>query len=205
MTPALPCGPDLVAVILAAGSARRMRGADKLLEPVGDQPVLRCLALAAAAAGGPVAVTLRAPDPARAAALAGLTVILLPVPDADEGMAASVRVAAGWAGQMGARGLILCPGDLPELGPDDFAAIAAAFDPNGPPLRASDEQGRPGHPVVFPARLFGALAAVRGDHGARAVLTAHPPRALPRPGRGPTLDLDTPEAWAEWRGAGSDC
>lgn len=189
----------LAAAILAAGSAARMRGADKLLEPVAGEPVLRRLARAAAAAGGPVAVTLRDPDPLRAAALAGLAVTLLPVPDAAEGMAASVRAATRWAAGLGAGGLMLCPADLPELGPADFAALAAAFDPAGPPLRATDSAGAPGHPVLVPARLFPALAAVAGEAGARAVLAAHPPRPVPRPHRGPTLDLDTPEAWASWR------
>lgn len=192
----------IATAILAAGSARRMRGADKLLEPVGGTPVLRRLAQAAAATGGPVAVTLRAPDHDRAAALDGLDVVLLPVPDAAEGMAASIRAAARWAAQIGARGLILSPADLPELGPADFAALAAALDPAGPPLRAADVQGTPGHPVAFPARLLPDLARVAGDQGARAVLAAHPPRLIARPGRGPTLDLDTPEAWAAWRAGG---
>jgi molybdenum cofactor cytidylyltransferase len=196
----------IATAILAAGSARRMRGADKLLEPVGGEAVLRRLARAAAAAGGPVAVTLRDPDPARAAALAGLDVTLIPVPDAAEGMAASIRAATAWARGLRAAGLILCPGDLPDLGPQDFAALAAAFDPLGPPLRATDADGTPGHPAAFPAHLFPELAAVSGDQGARAVLSAHPPRPLPRPGHGPTLDLDTPEAWAAWRAArGSNC
>jgi len=176
-----------------------MRGADKLLEPVCGEAVLRRIARAAAAAGGPVAVTLRAPDPARAAVLAGLDVTLLPVPDAEQGMGASVRIAAGWAAGIGAGGLILCPADLPELEPGDFAAIAAAFDPAGPPLRATDDAGVPGHPVAFPARLFAELGAVTGDRGARDVLARHPARPLPRPGRGPTLDLDTPDAWDDWR------
>lgn len=189
----------LATALLAAGSARRMRGADKLLEPVAGLPVLRRLALAAQATGGPVAVTLRAPDPGRAAALEGLALALLPVPGAAEGMAASIRVAADWAQAIGASGLILCPGDLPELGPEDFAALAAAFDPAGPPLRATDAAGTPGHPVAFPARLLPELAQVTGDSGARAVLAAHPPRPVRRPHRGPTLDLDSPEDWAAWR------
>lgn len=189
----------IATAILAAGSARRMRGADKLLQPVAGEPVLRRIARAAAAAGGPVAVTLRAPDPDRAAALAGLDLTPLPVPDAAEGMAASIRAAAAWAQALGAAGLILSPADLPDLGPDDFAALAEGFDPAGPPLRAADPLGRAGHPVAFPARLLPDLLALTGDAGARPVLAAHPPRLLPRPHAGPTLDLDTPEDWAAWR------
>ena len=45
-------------VLLAAGASRRMRGADKLLEPVDDEPLLRRQARAALASGvGPVAVS----------------------------------------------------------------------------------------------------------------------------------------------------
>lgn len=189
----------IATAILAAGSARRMRGADKLLEPVGGEPVLRRLARAAQGAGGPVAVTLRDPDPTRAAVLTGLPLTLLPVPDAAEGMAASIRAAAAWARGLDASGLILSPGDLPGLDAADFVALAALFDPDGPPLRAFDDAGQPGHPTAFPARLFPALAAITGDEGARSVLRAHPPRAVPRPGRGPTQDLDTPEDWTAWR------
>lgn len=190
---------SLAAAILAAGSARRMRGADKLLEPVAGEAVLTRLTRAAFALGGPVAVTLRRPDPGREAALAGLEVVRLPVPEAAEGMAASIRAAAAWAAGLGAEGLLLCPADLPELTPEDFATLARAFDPEGPPLRATDEDGTLGHPVIFPARLFPALAGVQGDQGARAVLAAHPPRLIPLPGRRATTDLDTPEDWSRWR------
>ena len=189
----------IATAILAAGSAARMRGGDKLLEPVADEPVLRRLARAAQGAGGPVAVTLRDPDPARAAAIDGLSVTPLPVPDAAEGMAASIRAAASWARGIGAAGLILCPGDLPELEGADFATIAAALTSEGPPIRACDQTGRPGHPVAFPSRLFAPLSRLAGDSGARAVLASHPPRLIPLPGRRATLDLDTPEAWAAWR------
>lgn len=189
----------IATAILAAGSARRMRGADKLLEPVRGEAVLRRLAQAALAAGGPVAVTLRDPDPTRAAALAGLDVTPLPVPQAAEGMAASVRAAAGWAMALGAAALILAPADLPDLGTAEFAALHAAFTPDGPPLRAADETGAPGHPTLFPTRLFPALAQLTGDRGAQGVLAQHPPRLIRRPGFGPTRDLDTPEDWAAWR------
>lgn len=190
----------IATAILAAGSARRMRGADKLLEPVDGQPVLRRLVRAALdGAGGPVAVTLRDPDPARLAALAGLPLTPLPVPDAAEGMAASIRAAAGWALGLGAAGLILCPGDLPELTAADFSTVAAALNRDAAPVRAVDTDGRPGHPVGFPARLLPLLRGVTGDQGARAVLAAHPPRPVPLPGHRATCDLDTPEDWAAWR------
>lgn len=190
----------LALVLLAAGAGRRMRGGDKLLEEVNGVALLRHLALQALAAGtGAVAVTLPPDAPARAAALQGLALSILPVPDADTGMSASLKVAAAWAMRVGAGGLMICPADLPELTAQDFATLARAFDPDGPPLRATAQDGTPGHPVIFPARLLPGFAALQGDRGAQPLLARHPPRLIALPARHATTDLDTPEDWAAWR------
>lgn len=187
--------------LLAAGAARRMRGRDKLVETVAGRPLLRLLAERALAAGlGPVAVTLPPGGAARHSALDGLALARLTVPDAAEGMAASLRVAAAWAGGMGATGLMICPADMPEIETGDFRSLAAGFDPAGPPHRAAAQDGTPGHPVLFPARVLPEFAALAGDRGAQAILHRHPPRVVPLPGRRALCDLDTPEDWNAWRG-----
>lgn len=189
-------------LIPAAGASRRMRGADKLLEEVEGRPVLALLAARARAAGVPVLVTLPPDRPARAAALVGLGVKMAELPDAAEGMAASLR--RGAAAARGMAGLMVLPADMPEIETPDIAAMLAAFaaapEPR-PILRATGPGGAPGHPVVLPARLFPALATLRGDAGARAVVqrNAHAVQAHPLPGARALTDLDTPEAWAAWR------
>lgn len=194
----------LALALLAAGQARRMRGRDKLLEPVDGAPLLRHLAQQALhAALGPVCITLPPEENpqsgARRAALDGLPVALIPVGQAAEGMAASLRAAAVWAQGQVCAGLMVMPADMPELRQSDFRQLAAAFTPEGPPLRASSHAGTPGHPVVFPARLLPAFAALQGDNGARSLLSRHPPRLVALPGLRAITDLDTPEAWADWR------
>ena len=65
--------PHVAAVVLAAGASRRMRGTDKLLEPVGGRPVLRAVAEAALASrAAEVVVVLPPGAAARRAALAGI-------------------------------------------------------------------------------------------------------------------------------------
>ncbi|MEL7116592.1 MAG: NTP transferase domain-containing protein, partial [Pseudomonadota bacterium] len=89
----------IVTLIPAAGASTRMRGKDKLLEPVqGNTPALRhAVEVALSAALGPVLVTLRPEDRARRVALQRAPVEVLDVPDAAEGMSASFRVGAARA------------------------------------------------------------------------------------------------------------
>jgi CTP:molybdopterin cytidylyltransferase MocA len=191
----------LVILIPAAGASRRMRGADKLLEDIDGEPVLRRTARIASEAA-PVLVTL--PDtgpllPARRAALAGLGARILPVADAHEGLAASLRAGAREIGA--AEGMMILMPDMPEVTADDLHRLAAAFaaDPTRP-LRAATEDGtEAGHPVILPRRLMQEVAVLNGDRGARIVLEGETVRVLPLPGRRAVTDLDTPEDWEAWR------
>mgnify|MGYP000589391400 CR=1 FL=1 len=183
-------------VLLAAGGSSRMRGGDKLVEIVDGLPLIRRQALALIDADiGPVAVTLPPDRPARVEALSGLTLSMLMIPDATEGMSASLRAAALWAE---GSALLIVPADMPELTVEDFRKAAEAFDGTAP-LRATAADGTPGHPVIFPSDLLPGFSGLKGDEGARAILMLHRPRLFALPDRHATTDLDTPEAWAAWR------
>ncbi len=173
-----------------------MRGADKLLQPVGGRPLLRVVAERALAAGWPVRVTLPPDAAERLRALHGLDVTRLEVRDAGTGMAASFRALAA----AGPGPLLVVLADMPEITTEDMAALIAAH--RAAPdrvIRATDADGRAGQPVLFPARLVPAMAALQGDAGARAILTGEEILRVPLPGRRATTDLDTPEDWAAWR------
>jgi CTP:molybdopterin cytidylyltransferase MocA len=189
-------------LLLAAGASRRMRGADKLLEPVGGEPLLRRQARAAVAAGAPVVVTLPPAAGARRAALEGLEVLHVPVADAAEGMGASIRAGVA-ALPAGATGVLVLLADLPEITADDLRTMLDRHRtaPDAV-LRATAEDGRPGHPVLFPARLFPALGRLTGDAGAREVLGPEAVVPVALAGERAVTDLDTPEAWLAWRARG---
>jgi CTP:molybdopterin cytidylyltransferase MocA len=185
----------------AAGASRRMRGRDKLLERVRGRPLLADRVAAALTLGGEVMVTLPPKDTARRAALAplaGSRLRLEEVPEAVEGMAASLRQGAARARAQGAEGLMILLPDLPELTAEDLARVAGAFD-GAAILRATAADGAPGHPVIIPARLLPELGEMRGDTGARALIATYPVQHVALPGRRAVTDLDTPEAWAAWR------
>lgn len=190
-------------IILAAGGATRMRGRDKLLEMVDDVPLVRGQALKALALGrGPVLIALPAAPHPRYDALAGLDVQTVEVRDADEGMNASLRAAIAALPPQTRAAMVLL-GDLPELTQDDLACVADAVDLDSPALiwRGATSRGAPGHPIVFKSDLFAALAGLSGDSGGREVVAAVQDRVMliPLPGNRARLDLDTPEAWADWR------
>jgi molybdenum cofactor cytidylyltransferase len=198
-----PGRPRVAALVLAAGAARRMRGRDKLLEPVDGRPVLRAVAEAAAASRADEVVVVLPPGAeARRAALAGLAVRTVEAADWAEGMAASIR--AGMA-EVAPRSdaVVLLLADMPEVGAAEIDKLIAAFDPEEAReiCRAVSADGTPGHPVLFGQRFFEALGGLRGDVGAREVLrdAAEFVTEVATAGRAALVDLDTPEDWAAWR------
>jgi len=196
-------------LILAAGASRRMGGADKLLQPVAGRPLLAVMAARACATGREVFVALPGPGHPRAAALAGSRARPVRVADAGEGMAASIRAGVA-ALPPDAPGVMILPADMPDLTEADLRATLEAFEQAAPPrpiLRAADETGRPGHPVIFPGDLLAELGRITGDEGARGVVQAHQGRValLSLADAHATTDLDTPEDWADWRARQGGC
>ncbi|HMS81541.1 MAG TPA: NTP transferase domain-containing protein, partial [Burkholderiaceae bacterium] len=138
-----------------------------------------------------------APDALRAA-LAGARSV--ECPDADLGMGHSLAAAARAAADDGADAVLVMPADMPWLAPSSARAIVdaarAGDDPGAP--RATRivvpalPDGRRGHPVAFGAAHLPALARLRGDRGARALLDAFAPRVLVLDDAGILRDVDTP-------------
>ncbi len=188
-------------LLLAAGASRRMRGADKLLMKVDDQALLARMAERALATGHPVFVTLPEGGGPRKAALAGLKVTPVAVAKPERGMSASIRAGIE-ALPPGTPAALIMLADMPEITTDDLDALLAASARAGHRqiVRATGEDGTPGNPVLFPARLFPALKALQGDQGARALVKRETPLPVPLPGRHALIDLDTPEDWQAWQG-----
>lgn len=190
-------------ILLAAGASRRMRGADKLLQEVDGMPLIRRQAcLARAATTGPVIVALPPAPHSRHDALLGVDVTLLPVPDATEGMNASLRTAFT-ALPKAAPAAMLLLADMPDLTVNDLEAVLQAVDLTSDTLiwRGVSATGKPGHPVVFAAPLFPLFATLTGDAGGQEVVAQAEDRIalIPLPDSDARADLDTPEDWAAWR------
>lgn len=198
-------------LLLAAGASSRMGGRDKLMEEVDGAPLLSRICHRAALTGLPCYVTVPSTAHPRVAATGTATVI--EVPDAAEGMAASIRAGVA-ALPRETDAVMILPCDMPDLDTQDLLHLAAQFpgpashSPQSegrkiPVLRATASDGRPGHPVIFPRHCFAALRQITGDQGARAVLAANEVTLVALPDQRAVTDLDTPEAWSRWRASRS--
>ena len=191
--------PNIAILLLAAGQSSRMRGRDKLLEEVDGAPLLSTMVKRAQATGCSVFVTLPNMEHQRASLIGSATPIM--VPDASDGMAASIRRGVAALPKY-IKAVMILPADMPELTSQDFLAVLQAYTSEDRAiLRGASADGRPGHPVLFPRECFEDLIVLKGDQGARALLKSgtYSVRLVPLPEEHALTDLDTPEAWARWR------
>lgn len=192
----------LAILILAAGRSSRMGDDDKLLQEVEGAPLVATMVARAKASGCPVYAALPPDRPARWQALSISGAVLVDVPAAAKGMGHSI------AGGVAALpddidAIMILPADMPEITGADIATLCIAWEdaPKDGLLRATSQDGKPGHPVIFPRRCFGDLQALSGDQGARSVLAGEKPHLVALPGRHALTDLDTPDDWRDWRTA----
>ena len=194
--------PRVEVLILAAGASRRMLGRDKLLEQVDGQALLAKVAQAAVRSSADAVRVMLPADSPRHQVMQDQGAQIIVVADPAEGMAASIRAGIA-ARSADTDAVIVMLADMPEVTAHHIDRLIAAFSPaDGREIvRATDGDGTPGHPILFGARFFESLAKLEGDRGARDLLREAKDYVVEvaLDGQAATTDLDTPEAWANWR------
>ena len=203
--------PVVDAILLAAGQSTRMGDRNKLLEPVGEQPLIRRAAAAVRRAGIRRLVVVTGHQAGRVRdTLSGLDCAFADNPDYPSGMGSSV--AAGARAVFDAAeppdAAIICLGDMPDIVPAMLDALIANYDPQtGRTIVAAASDGRRGHPVLWDRRFADDLASLGGDSGGRDILQEHAGQVVTVELDDDAVlrDLDTPEAFDAYReGAGDD-
>lgn len=189
--------PRVAALVLAAGSSRRMGVHNKLLHDVGGEAMIRRVVAAVQASGVDAVYVVLGHEAGRVrAALAAAGVHFVDNPHHARGMSSSLR--AGLAAlPAGVDGVLVCLGDMPWVSAADIDRLLGAFDPGaGRALCVPTHRGRRGNPVLWGRRYFAELAGVRGDIGGRALLEHHAGHLceVPMPTDAVLRDVDTPEA-----------
>lgn len=187
--------PPVSAMLLAAGSSRRM-GQTKQLLPLDDKPVIGCCVDALLAAHiSDIVVVVSGPDNGIAAVLRGLPVTLAvnAVPDSD--MAESVRSGLP-ALDRSSSGVLICLSDHPLVKPATILALIAEHRKAPDTIIIPCFDGRRGHPSLFPKK---ALQELYTAGTLREIVRKDPQRVrtIDRDDEGIVLDMDTPAEYQD--------
>ena len=187
-------------LLLAGGKSSRMRGVDKLLEPVRGVLLIKDRAKMCLATKARQVIVVTAPEhPQRETELKGLPLKCVVNQGAALGMAHSLQ--AGLV-HTDADAVLIMLADLPDLNTQDLnTVISHAKTSNALIIRGATEAGKAGHPVLIRSALFPELMALEGDIGAGPVIQANLENTelVTLPANNALNDLDTPEAWEIWR------
>jgi len=203
--------PRVAGVILAAGRSTRMRGPNKLLSDIDGAPLVRRVAEAVTNAGLADTVVVTGHEREKVeSTLAGLPLRFVVNRGYADGLSTSLKAGVAALGP-GIDGALVCLGDMPEIGPALIARLVGAFVPDkGRDIVIPVRGGRRGNPVLIGRRHFAAIKKLGGDVGARELIQARADAVIEVEvgDDGAFVDLDTPEALADYRArvaAGSDC
>jgi molybdenum cofactor cytidylyltransferase len=199
---------DVALILMAAGAARRMGGAHKLLMEWRGAPIVSHAAHAARESGlSPlILVTGRDADGVTQAAGEGFLVVRNPRFADGFGTSLATGVAALMERAPATKGVVIALADMPLVSGGMMRGLADAFAQQGgrAVIRAA-HRGAPGNPVVLPASLFAAMTQLHGDEGARGLIAeAGLATVLIEAGRAALADVDTPEAFAALDGFQED-
>jgi len=192
----------LAGVILAAGSASRYRAQDpaaatKVVAPLEGAPLVRHVAQAARAAGlDPVIVVTGHAAAAVREALADVEGLAFAHnADHESGLASSLRAGVA-ALPADCAGAFILLGDMPRVGDAMLRKLAQAFRAAPGACAAVPVRGGVrGNPALIGAALFGEVARLSGDAGARKLLAARDGVVeVEADDDGVLVDVDTPDA-----------
>ena len=184
-------------LILGAGSARRM-GRQKLLLPVDGSPLAqRAVDLADRELATSILVLGADAERVRAALRLPESVRAVMNERHAEGLASSLACGlAAMAPHVDAALVLLA--DQPELPGSAIRAMLSAAEDRAEAILRASYDGAPGHPVLLRREVWDAVAALRGDAGARALAAERPEivGVVALPGPAPR-DVDTPEDYEQ--------
>jgi len=129
--------------------------------------------------------------PELAVALAPLTDTLHIFDKAEQGMGASLAYAISLAGDW--EGCLVCLADMPFIQSETYSGLAQLTTSGQIVLPRHND--RSGNPVGFGRDFFPELAELRGDHGGKPILQAHPEAVTKVELADPAIlyDIDTPD------------
>jgi CTP:molybdopterin cytidylyltransferase MocA len=166
-------------VLLAAGAGTRIGRPKGLVRDDGGVPwVVRSVRVLRDGGCGPIGVVVGAAAEEVTALLVdtelladgGVTIV--PSPDWESGMSASLRSGLSWASETPAEAVVVHLVDMPDVGADVVRRVLTAGVGSGEAvLSRAGYDGRAGHPILMGRTHWeAAAAAATGDRGAGSYL-----------------------------------
>jgi molybdenum cofactor cytidylyltransferase len=182
----------IAAVILAAGSSQRMQSRKQLLLIEGETMVHRALRTALEADFDFVIAAIKSGDEEITQALSGLDFEIAPVENPQLGQSESIRAGLEIAAKRGCDAILFMPCDLPLLTTKHLNALISHYKTGTSAIVASRYDGIVGTPLILDNSLWNELRELRGDIGARKIVSRHSDQTFLIDWEGGKFDLDTP-------------
>jgi molybdenum cofactor cytidylyltransferase len=189
---------NLLIAILAAGASRRLGTPKQLVKVDGEALIRRQCQIALKSDLGSVSVICGYQADRCCDQIRDLPVSICCNDRWAEGIASSIREAARTAIIGTANALLILHVDQYRITADDVRRLHATWTRNNssphPIVCRARHSGYAGPPIIFPSTLFASLQQLRGDEGARTLLSSLSPELLVDISISNAVhDLDTPE------------
>jgi molybdenum cofactor cytidylyltransferase len=189
----------LTAIVLAAGSSRRMGNTNKLLLPYRGKTVLvHTLENILSAGIGEVIVIIGHEAASVRTAIEGLPVLIVHNPQHESGMTSSIKTGVQAAT---GDGYMICLADMVLITPEEYTLIKKAFDnrrmEDPACICLPEYQGVKGNPVVFSSFYREALLLHPDQEGCKGLVRSHPTNhyRVSMPSDHILRDMDDPEQY----------
>jgi molybdenum cofactor cytidylyltransferase len=158
----------VAAIVLAAGSSRRM-GTNKLLLPLEDEPLVRRIVRRCLAADFDRVVVVLGHEPARVrAALDGLACEVVENAGHERGVGTSIRAGVGSVADA-VDAVVIVLADMPYVTTDMLRTVTSWYRATRPPVVVSEYGDVQAPPTLYDRALFDRLLALADDSGGKVV------------------------------------
>ena len=190
-------------LILAAGNSSRMGGINKLLKTTNS---LRLVELVINEAKKSIADQISIVIPPEKSDLWGFldnySIHQLRKDDTKHGIGHSIACGIEAIKERCPDGVIILLADMPEIKANHLNIMIRHFFDNSKRqiIRATSSSGIPGNPVLFSNKFFNDLVTLKGDIGAKRLVSKNLKFVMdvPLPGDSAIIDLDTNDDWERW-------
>jgi molybdenum cofactor cytidylyltransferase len=185
----------LAGIVLAAGASERFGSVKQLADFRGEPLLTHAVdAMAAVKDLDEVIVVLGADADAIVRSVGTGRARVVACQDWADGQSASLRAGIAAAVDAYADAVVITLGDQPLMTSAAIARVIERSDPENYDAVVATYDGFRGHPVLLESSLFGAIAQLRGDTGARSVFEDSERVAwIPCDDVASPADVDTPE------------